>query len=145
MDLGDVEEGSPADTKKPAEVRSKFGDVIAALHKKLSQLADKLETVPLSNKKLRRRWQGKLNRAKVEMSQAIRAAALAASRTGSSSRKEIEHAVEQLAHLEQELRKLEGRSSQAAQAEVRELKRDIRKRETDAPAPLDRSEAHACR
>src|ERR1700744_4565808 len=54
VDFGDVEEGSPADTKKQAEVRGQFGDLIA-LHKKQVQLIDKLETVPLSNKKLRRK------------------------------------------------------------------------------------------
>jgi len=105
VDFGDVEEGSPADTKKQAEVRGQFGDLIA-LHKKQLQLIDKLETVPLSNKKLRRKAQGKVNRAKVEMSQAIRHLPWLPSRWKQFS-KEIEHAVEQLAHLEAELRKLD--------------------------------------
>src|SRR6266851_1840494 len=44
VDLGDVEEGSPADTKKQAEVRNDFNEVIL-LHKKLQQLHEKLNTI----------------------------------------------------------------------------------------------------
>ena len=98
VDLGDAEEGSPADTKKQAEVRAEFADIIA-LHKRYQQLDERLETVPLSNKRLRKRWQGKLNRAKVEMSRAIRRIAWLPSRWKQFS-KEIEHAVDQLAQLE---------------------------------------------
>ncbi len=134
VDFGDVEEGSPADTKKQAEMRAQFAELIA-LHKKQTQLADKTEDVPLSNKKLRRKWQGKLSRAKVEMSQAIRRLPWLPSRWKQFA-KEIEHAVEQLAHLEAELRKLEGRSGLAAQARVRELRREVRKLEAAAGASL---------
>ncbi len=134
VDLGDVEQGSPADTKKQAEVRNEFGEVIA-LHRKHEQLADKLEAIALSNKKLRRRWQGKLNRAKVEMSQSIRRLPWLPSRWKQFAR-EIEHAVEQLAHLEGEARKLEGRSGLTAQTRLRELRREIRKLETAAGASL---------
>src|ERR1700745_1974393 len=56
VDLGDVEEGSPADTKKQAEVRAEFTEILA-LHKRHQQLAEKLETIALSNKRLRKRWQ----------------------------------------------------------------------------------------
>src|SRR5712691_5835284 len=134
VDLGDAEEGSPADTKKQAEVRNEFAEIIA-LQRKQQQLADKLEDVPLSNKKLRRRWQGKLNRAKVEMSLAIRRLPWLPSRWKQFS-KEIEHAVEQLAHLESESRKLEGRSGLNAVARMGELRREIRKLETAAAASL---------
>jgi len=134
VDFGDVEEGSPADTKKQAEVRGQFGDLIA-LHKKQLQLIDKLDTVQLSNKKLRRKAQGKVNRAKVEMSRAIRHLPWLPSRWKQFA-KEIEHAVEQLAHLDAELRKLEGRSGLTAQTRTRELRREVRKLETAAGASL---------
>ena len=134
VDFGDVEEGSPADTKKQAEVRGQFGDLIAS-HKKQLQLIDKLEAIPLSNKKVRRKAQGKVNRAKVEMSQAIRRLPWLPSRWKQFA-KEIEHAVEQLAHLEAELRKLEGRSGLTAQARTRELRREVRKLENAAGASL---------
>ena len=134
VDLGDAEEGSPADTKKQAEVRAEFAEIIA-LHKRHQQLDERLESVPLSNKRLRKRWQGKLNRAKVEMSIAIRRIAWLPSRWKQFS-KEIEHAVDQLALLEQDLRKLEGRSGITAQARVRELRREVRKLETAAGASL---------
>jgi len=134
VDLGDAEEGSPADTKKQAEVRSEFAEIIALQRKQL-QLVDKVDDIPLSNKKLRRRWQGKLNRAKVEMSLAIRRLPWLPSRWKQFA-KEIEHAVEQLAHLESEARKLEGRSGLNAAARLRELRREIRKLETAAAASL---------
>jgi RNA polymerase primary sigma factor len=135
VDLGDVEEGSPADTKKQAEVRAEFGEIIG-LHRRQQQLMDKLETIPLSNKRIRRRWQGKLNRAKVEMSRAIRRISWLPSRWKQFS-KEIEHAVEQLAHFEAELRKLEGRSGITSQSRARELRREVRKLETAAGASVN--------
>ncbi len=73
VDLGgDLEEESAAYAKRRAEVKGKVVE-IAVLHRKLNQVSEKLDTVPLSNKKLRRRWKGKLARARVEVSQAIRA------------------------------------------------------------------------
>ena len=134
VDLGDVEEGSPADTKKQAEVRAEFGEIIG-LHKRQQQLLDKVESIPLSNRKIRRRWQGKLNRSKVEFSKAMRRIPWLPSRWKQFS-KEIEHAVEQLTHLEADLRKLEGRNGMAAQSRVRELRREIRKLESAAGASL---------
>src|SRR5882672_2054479 len=68
VDLGDAEEGTVADTKRRGELRQYFADV-ALLHKKQQQLGDKLEAMPLSNKKPRKRLTGKLYRAKVETSQ----------------------------------------------------------------------------
>src|ERR1700722_20151184 len=133
VDLGgDLEEESAAYAKRKAEVKEKVLQ-ISVLHKKLTQVSDKLDTVPLSNKKLRRRWKSKLARARVEVSQAIRAVPFYISQWKQFS-KEIERAAEDLSHLEQELRKLEGRSSQVAQTKVRELKRDLRKREQVAGA-----------
>ena len=134
VDLGDVEEGSPADTKKQAEVSNEFADMLA-VHKRLLQLVEKLDAIPLSNKKMRRRWRGKLNRAKVEMSRGIRRIPWLPSRWKQFA-KEIEHVTEQLANLEVELRKYESRSGISAQARARELRREIRKLETAAGATL---------
>src|SRR4051812_2119079 len=66
-DLGDVEEGTPADLKSRSDAAKKFSDVIL-LHKKLQQLEEKVEATPVANKKPRKRLCAKLNRAKVEMS-----------------------------------------------------------------------------
>src|SRR5579871_31484 len=122
VDLGDVEEGSPADTKKQAEVRNEFAELIG-VHKRLVQQVDKLDAIPLSNKKMRRRWRGKLNRATVEMSCGIRRIPWLPSRWKQFS-KDIEHVAEQLAHLEVELRKFEARNGITAQARARELRRE---------------------
>ncbi len=133
-DLGDVEEGSPADAKRQGEVRQQFGDVVV-LHKKLQQLQEKLNAVALSNKKIRRRWIGKLNRAKVELSQAIRRIPFLTLQWKLYG-KEIERAVEEINHLDAELRRLEERGGAPAQGRIRELRREIKKREAVAGAPL---------
>src|SRR5271157_2690700 len=96
VDLGgDVEEGTAADEKKRADARQLFVDIVA-LHKKQQQLADKLETVPLTNKKARRRCQAKLARSKVETSLAIRKVPFQLNKWKEFT-KEIERAVEEMA------------------------------------------------
>jgi RNA polymerase primary sigma factor len=135
VDLGgDLEEESAAYAKRRNEVSGNLYE-IAIRYKKLEQVSAKVETVPLSNKKLRRRWRVKAARARVEVSQAIRKVPFYISQWKQFS-KEIERCAEELSHLEQELRKLEGRSSQTAQAKARELKREVRKREQTAGAGL---------
>jgi len=135
VDLGgDLEEDSAAYNKRKNDVKNKLAE-ITNQHKKLVQVSDKLETVPLSNKKLRKRWMVKVARARVGVSQAIRKVPFYLSQWKQFG-KEIERVVEELAHLEVELRKVEGRQSASAQAKARELKREIRKREQTAGATV---------
>jgi RNA polymerase primary sigma factor len=68
----DIEEGSAADIKRRNEATELFMAYLAA-QKKLQQTVDKFGTVPTLNKKLRKRWAGKVARAKVELSRALRA------------------------------------------------------------------------
>ena len=133
VDLGDLEVESAAYGKHRTEVKTDLGEIIN-LHKKLAQLSEKLATIPLSNKKIRRKWAAKLARSRVQVSQSIRKVPFYLSQWKQFS-KEIERVVEELSHLDQDLRRLEGRSSQTAQAKARELKREIRKREGTAGAP----------
>ena len=135
VDLGDVEEGTPADLKRQADVRQQFAD-ITVLYKKRQQTVEKLNAVALSNKKLRRKWQGKLARSIVELSVALRAIPWYPSKWKTFTR-EIEHAAEEIGHLEAELRRVEDRASAAAQAKIRELRREIRRREAEAGASLN--------
>ena len=133
VDLGDLEEESAAYARYRAQVKDDLGEIIT-LHKKLTQLSDKMGSNPLSNKKLRRRrWAGKLARCRVQVSRAIRKVPFYSSQRQQFS-KELERVVEELSHLDQDLRKIEGRSSQSAQAKARELKHEIRKRENTAGA-----------
>ncbi len=134
VDLGDLEEGSVADSKRRAEVRQQFADVVT-LHKRQQHLAERLNAVALSNKKARRKATAKLSRCKVETSCAIRAIPFPTLRWKLFA-KEIERAVEEITHLDCELKKLEGRSGLSYQARVRELRREIRKREAVAGASL---------
>ena len=72
VDVGDVEEGTPADLKKRADLLKLFTDLIVQ-YRKLQQLSEKVETVPLNLKKQRKRLCNRFNRTKVEVSQGIRA------------------------------------------------------------------------
>jgi RNA polymerase primary sigma factor len=133
VDLGDLEEGSAADLKRRAEVRNQFADIITQ-QKKQVQLTDKLETVAVGNKRLRRKWLWKWSRAQVEMSRMIRALPWQMIKWKEFT-KEIERTVEELSHMDLELRRLEEKSS-TNQPKIRELKREIKKREQLAGASL---------
>ena len=116
-DLGDVEEGTPADLRVRTEAARLFGEV-AILYKKLVQLQDKLDNTPVANKRPRKRLCAKLNRAKVETSLAIRRVPFRAIKWKEFSR-EIERAVDEISHLDSEIKKLETRNNPVQQARVR--------------------------
>jgi len=105
VDLGDPEESTLTDTKRRGELKQLFADVVV-LHKQQQQIGEKLEATALSNKRVRRRLCSKLNRAKVETSQAIRRVPFLLPKWKEFS-KEIERAVEELTHLEREVPKIE--------------------------------------
>jgi RNA polymerase primary sigma factor len=134
VDIGDLEEESAAYNKKRTEVKNDLAEIVN-LHKKLCQVQDKLGEVALSNKKLRRRWSGRLARARVQVSKAIRKIPFYLSQWKQFG-KEIDRVVEEISHLELELRKLEGRNSQTAEAKRREIRKEIRIREKTAGASL---------
>ena len=137
VDIGgaDIEEGSPADTKKRNDIRQIFVEIQNA-HRKQGQLADKLEATAAANKKIRRKALMKLKRGMVDTSLTIRKVPWLAIRWRDFTR-EIDRAVEELNHLDRELKKLEAKNSAAQQPRIRELKREIRKREVSAAATLE--------
>ncbi|HEX4807551.1 MAG TPA: RNA polymerase sigma factor RpoD [Bryobacteraceae bacterium] len=136
VDLGptDIEEGSAADVKRRSEINELFISY-AASHKKLLQTVDKHATVPTANKKLRRKWAGKVARAKVELSRALRAIPFHLVRWKEFV-KAIERLADEMALWDSEIHKLEGRSNPQAQLRLKELKRDLKKREGEAGASL---------
>ena len=133
-DLGDVEEGTSADLKRRKEVSQQFVEYQAAF-KRQQQAAEKADVIAASNKKLKRKWNYKWARTIVDTSRLIREIPWVNIKWRDFSR-ELDRAVEEMNHLETELKKLEGKSSQTAQARVRELKREVRKREQAANATL---------
>jgi RNA polymerase primary sigma factor len=135
VDLGNVEQGTVADTKRRGELRQYFADVVN-LHKKQMKLTERLGAMHLSNKKLRKRLTAKLYRLKVEISQSIRRIPFVQSKWKQFS-KEIDRAVEERNYLECEMRKVAARGGPAAQARLRELRCEIRKREAGAGASIN--------
>ena len=134
VDLGETEEGASADQKRRNEVLALFAE-ISALWKKQQQISEKLSSIPASNKRMLARWTGRLRRNKVQISRLIRQIPFTLVRWKEFA-KSIEQAAEEISSLDSELRKLEGRSGSNAQARIRELRREIRKREAQAGASL---------
>ena len=133
-DLGDVEEGTPADVKVRTDAVKQFNDV-AVFYRKLQQLEDKVAVTPTANKKPRKRLLAKLSRAKVETSIAIRHVPFRLNKWKEFTR-EIERAVDEINHLDGEIKKIEARGNAALLPRLRELKRDLKKREAAASATL---------
>jgi RNA polymerase primary sigma factor len=137
VDLGEMEEGSAAEAKRRADVRTQFSDLLLS-YKKQQQTVDKFSAVAAANKKLRRKWLWKVNRTRVETSRLIRALPWHMSRWKEFT-KELERTVEELSHMDSELRKLEERAPTNPQLvqKARELKREVKKREQLAGASLN--------
>ncbi len=134
VDLGDVEDGSAADNQKREDIKQQFADV-SNLQKKQAQLAEKFETIAAANKKLRRKWNGKLARCKVETSKAIRAIPWLLPRWKQFT-KEIERTADEVLHLTLEMHRTDEKGGAANQPRVKELRREIKKREAVAGASI---------
>lgn len=133
-DMGEVlEESTAAYEKRCKDLRDQFVELIN-LHKKQEQLREKLDAVPASNKKIRRKATMKFYRSCVETSKAIRRTPwrLPKWRLFSTA---IEKAVEEIAQFESEVKRLEVHKADN-QSRIREIKREIKKREAQAGASL---------
>ena len=128
VDLGEVEEGTAADNKRRNELKSTFVNFTTA-HKKYLQTIDKMGQVPPANKKLRKKWNGKILRSRVEISRALRGIPFTPFKWRLFM-KEIERTVEELNHLHADLKKTDEKKNAVNEARARELKREVNKRET---------------
>jgi len=134
VDLGEIEQDPLADEQRRAEIRQTLAEV-GTLYKKLQQIAEKYESIPPSNRRLRQRWLGRLARAKVEISLVVRRIPFLVTKWKEFAR-EIEQTVEELGQLEGELKRIQERNGQASQSRIKELRREIRQREAEAGAAL---------
>jgi RNA polymerase primary sigma factor len=132
---GETGDGAAGADKRREEIRKLYLDLLA-LEKRRRQLSDKYHGIAPTNTRLRRRWGWRLGRCRVEMSRKIRAIPFRPE-LWKLFEGEIERACEELSHLDAELQRIEERGGENAQNRVRELKREIRKRETAASATLD--------
>ncbi len=130
----EIEEGSPADIKRRTEIADLFLAYLAAT-KKLQQTNDKHAAVPAANRKLRRKWQVKVMRSTVELSRALRTVPFNLARWKEFVRA-IERTADEMVLLDSEVRKLEARNLPATQLRIKELKRDLKKKETEVGASL---------
>lgn len=130
----EIEEGSAADVKRRTEIAELFLNFLVS-HKKLVQTVDKHNAVPAANKKLRKKWLGKIGRSKVELSRSLRAVPFNLARWKEFVRT-IEGTVNEMALLDAESKRLEMRNTPQAQVRLKELRRDLKKRESEAEATL---------
>jgi RNA polymerase primary sigma factor len=131
VDLGnaDVEEDSPADKKRRDEVSQFFFDVVNQYRKQQQLLEKATAPAPATvNKKLRKKVVMKYNRARVETSRAVRQIPFLSARWKQFS-KELERSADEMSQLETEIRRIDAGSDPVLQARMRELKRELRKRE----------------
>ena len=133
VDLGDVEDGTPAFEKRLKDLQEQFA-AFGEIYKNLKKSEEKLEATPASNRKIRKKVQVKLYRAAVATSVAIRRFPWQNPKWRLFSTA-IEKAVEEMARIEAEVRRCELRKDDN-QSRIRELKREIRKRENTAGASL---------
>ena len=131
VDLGEVEEGTPAYEKRLREIRQDFENFITLFNKQ-EQLREKLSAGSAGNKKAQKKALWKFYRARVETSRAIRNFPWLPSKWRQFSTA-IEQAVDEMNQLEAELAGLEENRSEN-QARIREIKREIKRRETLAGA-----------
>ena len=143
VDLGETEEGSTADAKHRKEVMLQFMD-ITTVHKKQHQLYEKMQLALAvkgpaaktpAGRKARRRTVAKYSRSVVEVSRAIRAMPFLNSKWKQFG-KEIDRGMEEITHLDQEAHRLEERGGAQNQARIRDLKKEIKRREQIAGASL---------
>jgi RNA polymerase primary sigma factor len=133
VEFGEVEEATAAYEKRCRLLREEF-DKLTGLYKRQEQLREKYEAVTAINRKARRKALMKFNRARVETSLAIRRTPWLNPKWRVFSTA-IEKAVEEIACLDAEARRLEFNKVEN-QSRIRELKREIKKREVVAGASL---------
>ena len=133
-DLGDVEEGSPADLKVRAEAARQFADVII-----LSQEAAAVAGQGGQHPRVQQETpQAAVRQAGPRQSGDFPGDSPCPFRVNKWKEfsREIERAVDEISHLDSEIKKLEARNNPAQQAALRELKREIRGSAKPPPAPL---------
>ena len=130
----DPEATPEAAAEQREAIRQRFLDLLA-LQKKQKQIEEKLGSIPASNRKLRQRWLNRQARTRIMISRAIRAIPFRPILWKYYAR-EVERAGEELSHLDAELRRVEERGGPNAQSRIRELRRELRKREAAAGASL---------
>ncbi len=133
VELGEVEEGTSAFDKRVRELREMFAN-LATLHKRQEHLEEKIEAVPASNRKGRRKSTWKYYRAVVELNLAIRKLPWVSARWRIFSLA-IEKSVDEMSFFDAEIRRLESNKADNRNR-IREMKRELGKREQAAGASL---------
>ena len=144
VDLGDLEEESAAYAKRRNEVKQQTWPRSSRCTRSWGRFPTSWAPFRSATRSCAASWPGKLARARVEVSQAIRKVPFYLSQWKQFA-KEIERVVEELSHLEQDLRKIEGRSSQTAQAKARGAEARNSQARADRRREPGRPAAHHCR
>jgi RNA polymerase primary sigma factor len=134
VDLGDPDADEATKEKLRTEARQHFARVYQ-LHRRVQQQQDKIKATPERQVHVRARLNRKLMRMKVELSQAIRQVPFYASEWKDFARV-VERAAEEILAIEKDLKKIESKPHGKSTAAARDLRRDVRQRETAASSTL---------
>jgi len=133
-DLGDPEGDEELKERNRTAARQQFARV-ALLYRRMMTLRDRLARAPDRQVHVRARLASELVRAKIHVSRSIRVVPFYAGEWKDFSRA-VERAANEIAAFEKDYRKLENRPHGRHSAVARELKREIRERESAAGSTL---------
>jgi RNA polymerase primary sigma factor len=133
-DLGDPDADEETRALLRNQVKQHFLKVMQA-SRRLMTLEQKLKSTPQRQVHVRKRLAGKVAREQVELSRAIRAVPFYPTEWKDFSRA-LERAADEIAGFERDLKRIEARAHGKSSAMARELRREIKERETAAGSTL---------
>lgn len=132
VEVAEASEEPGGGEKRKGQLKQLFAEVAAA-YKRQRQEAERLESLSPAKKRTYKRAQYRYARSLIRTSRAIRAIPFQPQKW-SEFAKDIERAADELAQLEAQLKRLA--ETPGAEAKIKEIKREIRKREQAAGASL---------
>lgn len=129
-DIGDPDADEVTKEKVRAQVKAEFTKVLQ-VNRRLMTMQEKFTATPQRQVHVRGRLQGKLARLQVELSKAIRFIPFYPTEWKDFSRA-LERATDEIAGFDKELKKIESKAHGKTSAFARELRREIKERETAA-------------
>ena len=133
-DIGDPDADEVTKDKVRAQVKAEFTKVMQ-VNRRLMTMQQKFTATPQRQVHVRKRLEGKLARLQVDLSKAIRCVPFYPTEWKDFSRA-LERATDEIAAFDRELKKLESKPHGKTSAFARELRREVKERETAAGSTL---------
>lgn len=138
VELGQEGVQPPGSNKKTRKQVKELFLKLLDLRKEEERIRKKLETIPATSPRQRRRWEWKLARCLAQISRTICEIPFQPTIWKQYAR-DVERAYEEMRHLEAELQRVEEREGRSS-ARARQLRRELKKREQEAGLTLSQLE-----